>query len=126
MPRLTAVTIGGEETEWDVHVGLSGRIEPIEGRMKFEADEVRPSGGGKGRVELGDAADPVSQAFERGEFDFFQTNPDALGLPVAWQLRFVKRDDGSSDVVFPEGIVSAPLVVREIDGVWYLVAFPQG
>ena len=119
------VTTNGVESQWDVHVGLSEKIPPIEGRMEFRAEIIRPGGGGSGSVELGDTTDPVNQQFENGNFNFFNEDQNALGLPVAYQLRFIKRGDPKSVVVFDDpagqsGIKTLALFTNDgnPDGEW--------
>ena len=120
------VTTNGVDAEWDVHVGLSERTPPIQGRMRYDAQDIRPGGGGNGVVELGDSTDPVNQAFESGNFNFFNEDQSALGLPVAYQLLFIRRDDPTKQVVFDDpsgqsGIKSLALFTNDgnPDGSWH-------
>lgn len=106
---------------FDVYVGLSDRApEQTTGRIRLTANNVTSGGGGNtadGDADLGETGDQVDQEINNAsltdeflaysEFQqAFDSNPNALGLPVLFQLRFVNILDSGDIVTFddPTGV----------------------
>lgn len=94
---------GGSTKLFEVFICLSDTPQ-ISGRMKFIAKDVRDGGGG-GIVDLGDSTDPAATAFEAGNFNFFQEDPAALGLPLFYKVVFRDCDDPNNiiEIDDPDG-----------------------
>ena len=93
----------GSTKLFEVFICLSDTPQ-VSGRMKFTARDVR-DGGGAGLVDLGDSADRAASEFEAGNFNFFDQDPDALGLPLFYKVVFRDCEDPDNRFVIddPDG-----------------------
>ncbi len=100
----------GPDKEFEVYICLSDVLPQKTGRIKFIAKTFGAGGSGGGLVDLGDTTDPVSQAFEDGNFDFFDQNDDALGLPLFYKIIFVDCADPNNRYEYdnPMGLGGGP------------------
>ena len=92
---------GSDTTFYDVYVCLSDVVPPVKGRVMFEAVTATP-GEVTGTSDIGPStfdpdplvgpqnpSQPADQQMQNGQLDFFENNPDQLGLPVAYKLVFL-------------------------------------
>ncbi len=77
---------GNSSTTYDVYVGLSSLTPQVAGRMAMSATTVG-AGTASGSLDLGAMGSLVDLQFEGGDFGAFGDLPNALGLPVFYQIR---------------------------------------